>query len=603
MAKKRYINEEGPTSVEVIDLKLKELAEELKNLKDQETVYKAKISAAGVQVSKATGVTPLIVNKQKQRGKSELELAKAELSNLLDTKNKIDLQISNLNKEKEELKKVSPEQQIKSHFVNTKPLISEKKNENKMTKLTKKDIINIVESHEPARMTKRELVESITNRLLLSEDMDDDLRSKIESGEHDYSEHIDPETVKRMANDIVRAAKENIESRGGTADFDGATRIMTQGLMGALQKESRHKEELQDLAIKLVSEEYNIPEGSVDFEVEITGHPQMGGKEISKTGLQLKRGEKNKTAPEGKTTEELKSKVTKRRLLNAMIHGAARKGQNLFHAASDELRRIDPTLAQDYSKLMAGNDFMYWALDDETIEREGQSGTHAGQVKLYVHGNPPQKGSKPKIVAQGMTFPLLLHELTKGVLELISQWGREPDEQTRDYVEDQTDNLESETMDIRLGVKIWEKVLESMGVDALPYKAQIFTQLSSLNENEFNGIVNGLLNDSEDAIEKMRDIVYEVIRENNEHEVEEAMKQFREPEEKGGDEGPVAPEDEEEDDLLARLLGNNKGGEEQVDDFNNWSKRELETARDEALDDGDYSKVAFYQTIIDEKFY
>ena len=474
------------------------------------------------------------------------------------------------------------------------------KKNNIMAKLTKEEILNMVESHEPARMTKRELIESITNRLFLNEDMNDDLRRKLESGEHDYSEHINPETVKRMADDIVRAAKENIESRGGVANLEGAQNIMSQGLMGALRKESRHKEELQDLAIKLVSEEYNIPEGAVDFEAEITGHPQMGGKEIRKTGIQMKKGEKNKRPPQGKSAEELKPKVTKRRLMNAMIHGAARKGQNLFHAASDELRRIDPTLVQDYSKLMAGNDFMYWALDDATIESEGQSGTHAAQVRVYPHGNPPREGSKPKIEAQGMTFPLLLHELTKGVLELISQWGRESDKETREYVEDQTDNLESETMDIRLGVKVWDKLLETMDVDALPYKAQIFTELSSRSENEFNFIVQGLLDDNQEAIEEMKDIVYEVIRQNNEEEVEQAMQQFRDPEPEDT-ETPEAPEGPEEDDLLKKLLG--KGQDEEIDDPRSWSKRQLENARDEALDNEDYKAVAFYQTILDEKFY
>jgi hypothetical protein len=425
--------------------------------------------------------------------------------------------------------------------------------------------------------------------------MNDDLRRKIERGEHDYSEHIDPETVKRMSDEIVRAAKENIESRGGRANLEGAQELMSRGLMGALQKEARHKRELEQLAIKLVSEEYGVPQDAVDFEAKITGHPQLGGEEIRKTGLKMRKGDKR--PPQGKTAEELKPNVTKRRLMNAMMHGAARKGQNLFHMASDDLRRIDPSLAQDYSKLMAGNDFMYWALSDDTIAQESESGVHAGQVKVSL------AGPKPKIIAQGMTFPFLLHELTKGVLELISLHGLDVDKETRDYVLDKTDNLESEPMDIRLGVKIWEKLLETMDVDALPYKAQIFTRMSELSPSEFNNIVNGLLNDSEQAKEKVREIVYDVIRENNEDDVEQAMKQFREPEGPSpDDEGPVAPEGpDDEDDELAKLLGK-KGGEEEVDDPRTWSKRELENARDEALDNEDYKMVAFYQTILDEKY-
>jgi hypothetical protein len=579
---KKYIKEADEnfdSKVATVDEKLKNLNEKLIELNKRISNSKTEATAANSQANKAVGVNPEAQTQDKKMKMAQAAKSIADSRYYQEELKKIKNEISLVNQEKSDL--------LKNKNTQT---------ENIMAKLTKKDILKMVESSEPARMTKRELVESVTNRLLLSEDMNDDLRRKIERGEHDYSEHIDPETVKRMSDEIVRAAKENIESRGGRANLEGAQELMSRGLMGALQKEARHKRELEQLAIKLVSEEYGVPEDAVDFEATITGHPQMpGGQEIRKTGLKMRKGDKR--PPQGKTAEELKPNVTKRRLMNAMMHGAARKGQNLFHMASDDLRRIDPSLAQDYSKLMAGNDFMYWALSDDTIAQESESGVHAGQVKVSL------AGPKPKIIAQGMTFPFLLHELTKGVLELISLHGLDVDKETRDYVLDKTDNLESEPMDIRLGVKIWEKLLETMDVDALPYKAQIFTRMSELSPSEFNNIVNGLLNDSEQAKEKVREIVYDVIRENNEDDVEQAMKQFREPEGPSpDDEGPVAPEGpDDEDDELAKLLGK-KGGEEEVDDPRTWSKRELENARDEALDNEDYKMVAFYQTILDEKY-
>jgi hypothetical protein len=578
---KKYIKEADEnfdSKVATVDEKLKNLNEKLIELNKRISNSKTEATAANSQANKAVGVNPEAQTQDKKMKMAQAAKSIADSRYYQEELKKIKNEISLVNQEKSDL--------LKNKNTQT---------ENIMAKLTKKDILKMVESSEPARMTKRELVESVTNRLLLSEDMNDDLRRKIERGEHDYSEHIDPETVKRMSDEIVRAAKENIESRGGRANLEGAQELMSRGLMGALQKEARHKRELEQLAIKLVSEEYGVPQDAVDFEAKITGHPQLGGEEIRKTGLKMRKGDKR--PPQGKTAEELKPNVTKRRLMNAMMHGAARKGQNLFHMASDDLRRIDPSLAQDYSKLMAGNDFMYWALSDDTIAQESESGVHAGQVKVSL------AGPKPKIIAQGMTFPFLLHELTKGVLELISLHGLDVDKETRDYVLDKTDNLESEPMDIRLGVKIWEKLLETMDVDALPYKAQIFTRMSELSPSEFNNIVNGLLNDSEQAKEKVREIVYDVIRENNEDDVEQAMKQFREPEGPSpDDEGPVAPEGpDDEDDELAKLLGK-KGGEEEVDDPRTWSKRELENARDEALDNEDYKMVAFYQTILDEKY-
>jgi len=578
---KKYIKEVEEQSfddkIKSLDDKIESLKNKSKEINNQIVNSKAQAAAAATQASRAVGVSPEAETQDKKMKSAQAAKSRADLKYYQGELAKVKDEMAVVTQEKTNLQK--------NQSVQT---------ENKMAKLTKKDILNIVESSEPARMTKSELIESIINRVIISEDMDDDLRRKLESGEHDYSEHIDPETVKRMADDIVRDAKANIEARGGQANLQGAQELMSRGLMGALQKEARHKRELEQLAIKLVSEEYGVPEDAVDFEATITGHPQLGGQEIRKTGLKMRKGDKR--PPQGKTAEELKPNVTKRRLMNAMMHGAARKGQNLFHMASDELRRIDPSLSQDYSKLMAGNDFMYWALSDDTIAQESESGTHAGQVRVVL------SGPKPKIIAQGMTFPFLLHELTKGVLELISLHGLDVDKETRDYVLDKTDNLESEPMDIRLGVKIWEKLLETMDVDALPYKAQIFTQLSSLPPSEFNRIINGLLNGSEQAKEEIRGIVYEVIRENNEEDVEQAMRQFRDPEEEpeGGTETPEGPDDDE-DDELTRLLGG-KGGQEEVDDPRTWSKRELENARDEALDNGDYKAVAFYQTLLDEKY-
>jgi hypothetical protein len=579
MAKKNIREEESfDSKVAAVDEKLKNLNEKLIELNKRISNSRTEATAASSQANKAVGVNPEAQTQDKKMKMAQAAKSIADSRYYQEELKKIKDEISSVNQEKSDL--------LKNKNTQT---------ENIMAKLTKKDILKMVESHEPARMTKRELIESISNRIL-TEDMDDDLRRKIESGEHDYSEHIDPETVKRMSDEIVRDAKANIEARGGRANLGGAQELMSSGLMGALQKEARHKRELEQLAIKLVSEEYGVPQDAVDFEAKITGHPQLGGEEIRKTGLKMKKGDKR--PPQGKTAEELKPNVTKRRLMNAMMHGAARKGQNLFHMASDELRRINPSLSQDYSKLMAGNDFMYWALSDDTIAQESESGTHAGQVRVDL------SGPKPKIIAQGMTFPFLLHELTKGVLELISLHGLDVDKETRDYVLDKTDNLESEPMDIRLGVKIWEKLLEAMDVDALPYKAQIFTRMSELSPSEFNNIVNGLLNGSEQAKEKIRDIVYDVIRENNEEDVEQAMRQFRDPEEgpEGGTETPEGPEGpDDEDDELARLLGGKGGQEEELDNPRTWSKRELEDARDEALDNGDYKAVAFYQTILDEK--
>jgi len=596
-----------------LELKIQNLKQRLGDLTKQIGVKNAQINAFGKEASipSAASTSEKFADREKQKFKNEKNNARDKIRIQLQD---IKLQIANTKDEIKsvELELANPDKENKEET--TEPsTVEENIKKEKMAKLTKKDILKMVESAEPTRMTKSELIESVISRLdisnsLLTEDIDDDLKRQIESGEHDYSKYLDPETVKRMSKEILDDIKANLEARGVRVsnnmrqNLQNAQGLMASGLFGALQKEASHKRELEQLAVKLVSEEWNIPEGSVNFEVEITGHPDLGGRLITKERLKMKKG--NKRPPEGKTKEQLDKKITKRRLQNSIIQGSARKAQNLFHMASDELNQIDPSLVNDYSKIMAANDYTYWAVDKDTLARESEHGLHAGQFRISYATTPPT------VHAEGMTFAFLLHELGKAIPELIANWGREKDKATRDFVEDKTDNLEMEPDDIRLGVKIWEKILEVMDVDAIPYKSQVLQKIFMIgseedSDDEFNNLIRGLMNNSQQAIETVKDIVYETIRENNEDEVEQVMKKFRDDEPNGGDietpEGPEGPDDE--DDELARLLGK-KGGEE-VDDPRTWSIRELEAARDEALDQGiktgDYSMVAFYQSIIDEK--
>lgn len=575
----REVEETYDDKLRFMDDKMNSLNLKVKELEDQVQNSKVQASAAQSQAGRAVGVTP------------ESEAQDKKMKQALAAKSRSDMKYY-----QDELQKVKDEidlaNQEKVNLLNQKKTQAVQK-EQKMAKLTKEQILRVVESNEPARMKKRELIESISNRIL-REDMNDDIKRKIESGDNDYSEHLDADTVKRMADSIINDVRANLQARmgRGNVNMDQAQRVLAQGLMGALPKEMRHKRELEQLAVQLVRQEYDVPEDAVDFEAHITGHPEMGGEPIRKEALKLRKG--NKRPPQGKTEQELKPNVTKRRLMNAMMHGAARKGQNLFHLAQNELNRIDPTLVQDYSKLMAGNDFMYWGLNDQTISQESESGTHAGQVRVDL------SGPRPKIIAHGMTFPFLLHELTKGVLELMSLHGLDADKETRDYVLDKTDNLESEPWDIRLGPKIWEKFLEALDVDDLPFKSHIFNKLSTLPPAEFNSIVHGLLNDQEQAKEAVRDMAYDIRRELNQEEVDNALGQFSD---EGGEEGgKETPEEDDEDPVLKNLLGNKDEPQGEEDDPENWTKRELESAIDMALDDGDYDTVRKLTDILNRKY-
>ncbi len=442
-------------------------------------------------------------------------------------------------------------------------------NNNKVD-LSEQEIMSILFETENPRMTKSELIEEISNNIIYEADMNDDVRRKFESGESDYSEHLDPDSIRNISQQVFTDIQNAIREKTGrrNVNMDDVQHLLGNSLLGAIQKEQRIGiPRLEQKAVQMIREQFNIPEDAVDFQAEITGLPQLGGRPIVRGNMQYNKG--NKRPPRGKSEEELKPEVTRRRLTNAMMHGAARKSQNLHHL-SDEVRDMDPSLNQDYSRIMAANDAMYWMMSDEQIESEGRNGVHAGNVRLDL-SNP----EKPKIIAQGIVFPILLHELAKGVMELMSLWSLPEDKDVRDYVTDKTDHLEAETNDIRLGPHIWGKFVEQIPVDNHDVISLTFNLLQQLPTEEFNDIISGLANDQEQAKSRVRQLADEAISQLNDEEYEDSVAQYRdEPEEAG-----------EDDDVDTMLGGEPEVSDEPEEvDFSTWSQRDLQRALDDALD-------------------
>jgi len=556
--------------------KIKILQNKISELKKKSTATKKMIPADDA-MAKSQGNDPVGT-------KTKLQFQNKKDAGVLQTK-EWSKEMSELTQEIGLLKKTpeeTPEENIEKSQTTTENI------NRKMAKLTKNNILRMVEQSEPARMTKRDLIESIERRLM-TEDVSDDVLGQLDSGEHSYKGHLNPETVKNISREMINKVSSDLSNKMGGArpSLRLATNALQQGLMGAIQKEEGHRRELERLAVKMVKEEYDIPEGMIDFDVEITGENPVSVGDIPLRKV-------SKPIPQGKTEEELKPKITKRKLENALIQGAGRAGQNMFYQVSDELNRINPGLVQDYAKLMSANNFMYWALNDEQIM--DASGQKAGEFKISF------REETPKITAKGMTFSLLLHELSKAVVEYLSVDSQDPDRSVRDYVKGQTDNLEEETWDIRLGHIVWEKLLESLDVDALSYKANILTAIFDLPEAQFNKVVEGMLNGDRESLEVIQDIAYDIIQMKNQDAVEDALSQFRDKDKEEDEDGDTlaGDEKEEEDDFLKNILS--KQEKEDPSDPMSWDYRKLESERDVALDNGDYKKVAFIQTVIDQKF-
>jgi hypothetical protein len=506
-----------------------------------------------------------------------------------------------------------------SKIITYKQLLESVKNFGKIN-LSESEIMTILERTQNPKMTKSEFIQTLKENLISEANMNDDVRDSFESGENDYQDILGRELTNQLAQEAFQEIADNIREKTGKRNvtLDDVQRLLGNSLMSAAKEEYRlGTENLERKAVEMIRKKYNIPANAVEFDAKIVGiSPKMlvgrddlspqemeqlsrrvGVKvgKINRQGLKMSKGDKQ--PPQGKTHDELKPQIKRRRLSNAMMHGAARKSQNLHHL-DDQLREENPELGRNYANVMAANDANYFLINDETIRREGESGVHAGNMRLDL-SNP----KKPKIIAEGMVFPILLHELSKGVVELMSLWGLSQDANERRYVLDKTDNLASETNDIRLGTKIWERFVEQIPVDNQEVISLTFNMLQELPDSEFNELIEGLIRRSGNAQNKVRRMAEDALEELQREASDDEFGGYEDSpgQEDDGDTLTPPEEGEEEDDDLSRIMRGQETEEDDEIDYESMSRRDLEIAIDAAFDAGDIDLARHIGSILNSK--
>ena len=185
-----------------------------------------------------------------------------------------------------------------------------------------------------------------------------------------YSNYEELIASKRFK-DVVDTFKRYTGVEGNVTDMQnlmGLQGMMMQSLQNTLRIESANKTNLEELAIDIVTKDLNVPEGSLQFDVEITGMQKLSKDDMK----QKPKDEEDSFEMEEETLEhmeELDLEVSKRRFINSMMQGSAKKSLYLYHMVSDELNAIDPTLMNLYGVVISANDLMYWIMPDMMMGR------------------------------------------------------------------------------------------------------------------------------------------------------------------------------------------------------------------------------------------
>lgn len=305
--------------------------------------------------------------------------------------------------------------------------------------------------------------------------------------------NFEQQCAKKRFNDVILKYKEAVGYTGTDkvkfAEYIQANIMMHvfNGVIKSCSIEEPYRKKLEDLAVDIVRKDFNIGENDVIFNVKIVGFGNVKFPDEMKS-------EKEEMMEPPEITEEnfeydIDDEVQKRQFINALISGASKKGHYIFHLGKEELDAIDPKLIPIYQILMSANDITYYLMGDQYTNSASEGGeSHAGYEKLSF-----DKDGTPIITVEAVNFPTLLHEIIKGVLELIATLALPEDKSMVDYIYDMADYIQAEMWYLRLGPIFWEKLISCVPPEHSKLKSQLLGKAFELETDEFNSLMKSAL--------------------------------------------------------------------------------------------------------------
>ena len=352
-----------------------------------------------------------------------------------------------------------------------------------------------------------------------------------QDGDRDFVELVSSQRFKDSVDKVRRFL-------GDTTPIQGDNPMM--GLMGSVmgslrqikQVEVQNKEYLENLAVDLVKKELGIPEGQLQFDVELVNGP-MGASEGMQTQPEqpdeedveeaFKESEEHQEEIEDfmDSMEKFNLEKAKRRMINSLVQGAAFKGGHMYTLVSDEINRLSPNLLNLYGVTQSLMEHLYWLYPDME-NMAGGGGSQMGQSESDPETDPPT------IKAKAFTFPLLVHEIVKGIYSLYGDQGLPNDPVQRSMVVGAEDTLPAEIWDSRLGPIFWEKFRESWPDklyedDQRHLQQYLFMKLSQLDAKDFLVLSKAIMADKPEAKEVINRMVNEIVEILKKHEYESKM--------------------------------------------------------------------------------
>jgi hypothetical protein len=303
--------------------------------------------------------------------------------------------------------------------------------------------------------------------------------------EVEYEKIFSPSTM-----DLLKGKSgESLKQTLGSKDLQQVMKRSTSLLPEIIDAEEGYRDALEAVAVSMVEDAYPIIDyANIKVEAEIVTMSDIKLPEPSE--------DEEEITPDFGEDDPEKMKA-KRRIINGITQGASIRGAFSFLLFREYLDALSPDLVDKYQEILKlsfgiyDNEDAVAMLLSMIAQKQNMPGGESEMV--YDEDN-----EQFVIKAKAICFPMLVHEIVKGLYEIVGTQGFGTDREKNKSIINQVDKLENEPRDLQYGKFVYDAI-NQLYIDANisdpRVRELLFAEIYKLDDEEFIPFIENAVND------------------------------------------------------------------------------------------------------------
>ena len=320
--------------------------------------------------------------------------------------------------------------------------------------------------------------------------------------EVDYEKIFSPKTMASLKGKSGQSLKQMLGNKNLMQTLTKSQAVLDE----IIDAEDGYRDELEMVAAQMVTDAYPIIDyANIKIDAQIVG---MGDLDI-----QIPPPSEDPSQPDFGEDDPEKLKA-KRRIINGITQGASIRGAFGFMLFKEYLNQINPALVDKYNEILK---LAFGIYDDENAIAMMLAALAQGQKMQGGESEMEYDEENEQFVikAKAICFPMLVHEIVKGLYEIVGTEGFGADKEKNQAIVGAVDKLSNEPRDLQYGKFIYDvisAIYNESDIDDPRVRELFFAEVYKLPDFEFFPFIENAINGELKPLQKkwamdtMRDI-------------------------------------------------------------------------------------------------